>query len=453
MSRGSAVHPPRGMALLMVLWAIVLAVIVVSSLQGASFAQATAGREAVARVRAYWAARAGVEATIARLEYDTDNPESDNAFREIDDMAAVAEGEFEDARYRISSTGASGEEVLGPRDAHARLNINRATVEELGSLTPMMLEDTIAGILDWIDADDEPNPVGAEVGYYQSLPFPYEPRNGPFRTLQELELVMGATPEDVRGEDWNLNGLLDPNEDDGSAGAPSDNADGKLDAGWSGLLTAASVEGGKTPTGNDFLDLGKASSSEVASRLSCDSEQAEVIVRWAAEGQNPSMGDYLRRQLRQLDDQLKANQQPRPAASRVQSLTPEQVSSLFSECTIAQVDKQRFGNAPPPGKVNVNTASFELLEMLPEVGSTLAEAIVSEREARPKGFASFADLVEVSGMTRSKLATLYDVLTVRSNVFVVRCRGTDTRSGVDVELLVTIDRSHLPVQIRGVRVQ
>ncbi len=441
------------MALLMVLWAIVLAVIVVSSLQSASFAQATAGREALARVRALWAARAGVEATIARLEYDTENPESDNAFREVDDMAAVAEGEFDDASYRVSWTGPSGEEVLGAIDAHSRLNINRASVEELGSLTPMMLEDTIAGILDWIDGDDEPNPVGAEVGYYQSLPFPYEPRNGAMGTLQELELVLGATPEDVRGEDWNLNALLDPGEDDGNAGVPNDNGDGKLDAGWSGLLTAESVEGGNTPGGNDPLDLGKASSSEVASRIGCEGEQGDVIVRWAAEGQNATMGDYLRRQLRQLDDQLKAGQQPRPPASRVQALSPEQLALLFNECRIAAVDEQSYGPGPVPGKINVNTASFALLEMLPEVGTTLAEAIVSERDARAKGFASFADLEEVPGLSRSKLAALYDVLGVRSNVYVVRSRGKDTRSGVEVELLVTIDRSHLPVQIRGVRVQ
>ena len=55
----------------MVLWAIVLAAVVVSALQSASYSQAVAGREALARVRAYWAARGGVEATIARLEFNT----------------------------------------------------------------------------------------------------------------------------------------------------------------------------------------------------------------------------------------------------------------------------------------------------------------------------------------------------------------------------------------------
>ena len=39
-----------------------------------------------------------------------------------------------------------------------------------------------------------------------------------------------ARPEFVRGEDWNLNGRLDPNEDDGDISYPPDNSDGKLDA-------------------------------------------------------------------------------------------------------------------------------------------------------------------------------------------------------------------------------
>ena len=44
---------------------------------------------------------------------------------------------------------------------------------------------------------------------------------------EELALVNGATYEVLYGEDANMNGVLDPNEDDGEESAPTDNSDGK----------------------------------------------------------------------------------------------------------------------------------------------------------------------------------------------------------------------------------
>lgn len=50
-------------------------------------------------------------------------------------------------------------------------------------------------ILDWIDADDEPRPEGAEYDYYESLETPYACKNGPLDSIEELLLVVGVTPE------------------------------------------------------------------------------------------------------------------------------------------------------------------------------------------------------------------------------------------------------------------
>lgn len=442
----------RGMALLVVLWAIVLAAVVLSSLQSAAFTQAVAGREALARVRAYWAARAGVEATIARLEFNTVSGTGTSTFEALDEMREAAEGEFADATYLVSHTGPNGE-VLGAQDAHSRLNINRLSAEQLTNLDPLMLEDAVASVLDWIDPDDEANPLGAEVGYYGALPNPYEPRNAVMRTIGELEQVVGAGTDDTRGEDWNQNGLLDPNEDDGDASFPPDNADGQLDAGWSGVLTASSVDGGTTPSGNEPLDLTTASTGEVTSRLGVDSSQGDVIVKWATEGENPQMSDFIRRRLNQLEDTLNAQNEVRGRRSRTPALEVEQLGKLLDECVMGTADADRFGAGDIPGKLNVNTAAPETLEMIPEIGVTLADAIVSDREGRPKGYTTVAELLEVPGMTRANLASIYDVLTVRSNVFIVRCKGRDTRSGVEVEIVATIDRSTSAVVIKGVRVQ
>lgn len=103
------------------------------------------------------------------------------------------------------------------------------------------------------------------------------------RSLAELELIPGVTPEMVRGEDWNLNGRLDPDEDDGDASWPPDNSDGELDAGWSGIVTASSRDGGLAVSGQARLDLASATSEEMAERIRVAADQADVIERVRAD--------------------------------------------------------------------------------------------------------------------------------------------------------------------------
>lgn len=55
----------------------------------------------------------------------------------------------------------------------------------------------VDAIIDWIDADDDPQPSGAESGYYaRQTPASYC-KNGPFDTLEELAMVAGFSAKDV----------------------------------------------------------------------------------------------------------------------------------------------------------------------------------------------------------------------------------------------------------------
>ena len=430
----------RGFATLAVFGVIIVASVVLSMLQATAFSQAAAGRESLGRVRASWAARGGVEATLARLEYDTLNPDPTDSFKVMDDMVDVAEGQFEGATYRIATTEGK-KEYLGPADAHAKLNINRMTRDQFLLLEPFMTEDVADSILDWIDADDEPNPMGAEAPYYVSLPNSYTPRNGPMKSIAELELVAGVDPRDVRGEDWNLNGRLDPNEDDGDASWPPDNADGVLDQGWAGVLTAGSIDGGMAPSGEPRLDLKTASESDIADRITADTSQAKAIQTYLDSNQNATMADFIRQGLSRLARTGGSN-------TRVQDLSKEQLVLLVDECAIGAAST---GSAP--GKLNINTCAAETLQYLPEISPELADAIVTERSGRPDGFTSIMDLMDVPGITRQQMATLYDLLCVRSNVYVVTCRGRDSRTGLEVEMQATLDRSKVPVVVTEVLVR
>jgi len=53
----------------------------------------------------------------------------------------------------------------------------------------------VDSLLDWRDPDDLYRLNGAENDYYQSLPEPYECKNGNLDSIEELLLVRGVTPE------------------------------------------------------------------------------------------------------------------------------------------------------------------------------------------------------------------------------------------------------------------
>jgi hypothetical protein len=114
--------------------------------------------------------------------------------------------------------------------------------EETLMKLPGATREIVQAILDWTDGDDDKREVGAERDDYERLDPPITPRNGPIESIEELLLVKGVTPELLYGEDFNRNGRLDPEEDDGAATLPMDNQDGKLDRGWSSMLTLYSRE-------------------------------------------------------------------------------------------------------------------------------------------------------------------------------------------------------------------
>lgn len=439
-------------ATVLVLGVIGIAAVILVALQTTAWRDAADARRTVAQIRAKWAARAGIEAAIARLEAATLDPDLTNAFTLASDLAAIADGALGGGRgatYRVARHDPTDPLAPGPRDEHARININTLTAEAL-MLLPNMTEDVADAILDWIDADEDTRPLGAEAGYYATLRNPYAPRNGPIRTLQELELIAGVRPEYVRGEDWNLNGLLDPEENDGDLSWPPDNADGKLDAGWSAIITASSADSlGVGASGQSRLDLYAATAEEIARRLGVSSDQAEAIRAHAQTG-TATLADFLRFDLASLASRnTTTGARPRGATSTpIEPLTDEQLAALFAETTL---DDPAAG--PRPGKLNINTCSAETLDYLPGMDPGLADSIIFERSARPNGFSSIIDLLAVPAMSRNRLADFVELLDVRSNVYTITSRGRDAATGIEVEISATVDRSSLPATIRDLIVR
>lgn len=88
-------------------------------------------------------------------------------------------------------------------DESGKINVNKITEETKENfvkfltaykLLEMTAETITDSILDWLDKDDLHHINGAEKDYYATFPEPYEPKNGPFESLEELTLVKGVTP-------------------------------------------------------------------------------------------------------------------------------------------------------------------------------------------------------------------------------------------------------------------
>jgi competence protein ComEA len=69
------------------------------------------------------------------------------------------------------------------------------------------------------------------------------------------------------------------------------------------------------------------------------------------------------------------------------------------------------GSADPSALVNLNSATPAELEVLPGIGPTLAEAIITERERRG-GFRSVNELRDVRGIGEKRFADLKDKVTI-----------------------------------------
>lgn len=156
-----------------------------------------------------------------------------------------------DALTLLSNSSVDIEGLLGTGEDSGTSEDSELDETEDIALTLLMtlpgMDASIAdAILDWIDEDTDPRPLGCEDEYYASLPTPYSAANGPLESVEELLLVRGVTPQLLFGADANRNGILDLDEQQRTS-ASIDTA-GAL--GWASYLTVHGAEINKTAAGD-----------------------------------------------------------------------------------------------------------------------------------------------------------------------------------------------------------
>ena len=269
--------------------------------------------------------------------------------------------------------------TFGLVDEASRLNLNTATAEML-QLLPRMTAELAAAIVDWRDADSTPLENGAEDEVYNRLTPPRKAKNAPFETTEELRLVNGFTLELLYGEDTNLNGVLDPNENDGEDSPPFDNRDGRLDPGLLEYVTVYSQQPNTRADGSARINIstaqGRRQLTNVWNEVLGESRAREVV---AATG-NGNLTSVLQFYARS-------------------GLTADEFALVHTDLTSS--------NAPPVGLVNVNTASAAVLACIPGIGIELAPTLVASRASNPARLTAMAWVTEILDATAIQTAGRY----------------------------------------------
>lgn len=385
-----------------------------------------------------------------------------------------------------NTTGANGSCQYGVVDEGGKININALMVMDptgkklynMLMLLPNMTDEIANSIIDWVDADSTPLAGGAESDYYSGLSPPYSAKNAPLDSIEELLLVKGVTPQLLFGDDINRNGYQDVNESS-SGGTPS----GGFDRGWSAYLTCYSREQNLDPTGQPLIYLNDKSAdpatlyANLSSKLGNDdlakfivmvlqlggtaptstsSTSVVASVTTALRGTTTSSSSSSSTQTGVISSyQLDTT---KPIAKTVNSLfdlitntvqikttvtqgkttktvttvynsplaDPTQQAALlpllFQSCTI-------FPAIEIPARVNINTATPEVLTALPGLTSADVQAIMAMQpqyassDVPLETFQTPAWLITQANISPSKLSKLEPYITTRSQVYRVQSLG------------------------------
>lgn len=300
---------------------------------------------------------------------------------------------------RSDQQTALDEPWFGLVDEASKLNLNTATLSMLEAL-PRMTPELAAAIIDWRDANSTITDGGAEDETYQRSNPPYRCKNAPFESVDELRLVYGMDMEILCGEDGNLNGALDPNENDGDNSAPDDDRNGVLDP---GLLEYVTVWSRESTTGrtnvNDRNGL-----AVVLQDAFGTSRANQILQQLASSGGGaggPGGGSGAGQVTYTNDIQFYL-------ASRMTRNEFDQVAE--------QLVAAPTGTNYVHGLVNVNTATEAVLQCLPGIGIQYSATVAAYRVGTTtESLKSIAWLVEVIGSEAAQQAAPY--VTTRSYQF------------------------------------
>ena len=265
---------------------------------------------------------------------------------------------------RSDSPDEAGRPTFGLVDEASKLNLNTASSNML-EWVPGMTPELEASILTWRDPNTNSAWAGAGDETYSQFNPAYLCKHAPFESVEELRLVYGADLEMLLGEDANLNGVLDRNENDGEVTVPTDNRDGRLDPGLLEFFTVYSQEPNTTTNGT--------------ARLNVTSTNLDGVYTLLTE----TLGTSRANEIRQSVQTSLGSTPPGAAPATNRSVLEFYVRSGMTadEFLLVETNLTASSATLTPGLINVNTAREDVLACVPGIGITNASAVVAYRES------------------------------------------------------------------------
>ena len=503
----SARSQPRGFFLVLVLIVVTVATMAVYSFTDLMLAFDDSAHLSGDLVQARVSAESGAssirlllsEPPQSRVDFGGvfNNPDLFQAITVSPGIGGTTPSNFSVIAPSLDEMGMYGGIRFGLQNESARLNINTLTIleENSGALTaalalsndpdadtaadsidteniavslllglPGMTEDVADAILDFIDEDEEARPFGAESDYYATLATPYSAANGPLRSVEELLLVRGVTPNLLFGADINRNGVIDPDEQQ-RFGITIDTP-GSL--GWAAYLTVHGAEANKRRDGaarvdvnqedlellyEELLDtLGDESYASfiVAFRVAGQSGSAQTdepndsSVPWSTEaldGLDLTGGGGT--QLTQILDLIGASVTIEINGDQVLYRSPFEdnpiAMSMYMPLIMDSLSTQDFDNIP--GRININECPAELLYGIPLLTEETVDAIIESREAESDDSnRQFETWPLVEGLlTTAEMRQLLPLVTGGGDVYRAQIIGYFENSGASHRAEIIMD--------------
>jgi type II secretory pathway component PulK len=359
-----------GTILIVTMWVVLVLAALVLVFSDSMRIAATVTANNVASIEAECIASAAVEYVKANLMTSKEDAEATSLETKTPyDAMKVGKGYFWVLRSNLEN---DRDYEFGLTDEAGKINLNTASEEMLMKL-PGMTEELAASIIDWRDTDSDITTSGAEDDYYLLLPDPYNCKNAPLETVEEILLIKGGTEDLLYGEDTNLNGHLDENENDGDESEPPDNCNGVLDRGFYDYVTVYSAESNLDSQGNARINVNdSASQTDLQTLLTdtFDADRATTIIANVGTSSASLLAFFYN-----------------------SGLTVTDFDKIADRLTTSS-------DANVPGLVNVNTASKPVLMCLPGLEEADVDALISYRQSRDD-LVSVAWVSEVLDQTKA----------------------------------------------------
>jgi type II secretory pathway component PulK len=277
-------------------------------------------------------------------------------------------------------TSPQGDEpIWGLIDEASKLNINNAGTNT--QVLPNMTLNTIAAMYDWTtSSNSQPSQNGAKSETYSTLQPPYLCKNGPYETVEELRMVYGMNMDILFGEDANLNGHLDPNENDGQKLPPMDNSNGILDPGALEYVTVWTHEPTTATNGAARIAVNNTTALQQFIQTNYPSLE-QYLVPFGISSTSGTSGTSGTRGTSGPSSPSSPSS-PSTAAAAPTSVLDFYIRSQMPEADFQQIEPFLM-NTNVTGLININTATATTLASIPGIGSNYAQQVLNYRQSSP----------------------------------------------------------------------